>query len=1115
MKKTLLLSQLLLLASILSFAQGPLLEQKVELSRDRGTIAVLLAEIGQSGGFTFSYGQDIPANKQVRLRESEYSVQTLLSELLGSGYYFFEFKNKILIKKAADFDETVIVKGKVIDRESKEALPGVTVYLPGTDPLVGVVSDPGGKFRIEVPPGMNIIRFSSIGYEQENIEPGSAGDKVIELNPERQVIDEVVVEYYRIPVDRSINIARARIEDEELSRIQLNTIDEALLGSVSGVHTVRQTGMPGANIMVKIRGIHSLINSEPSYYLNEFPVQRAVLEALAPNCIGSIDVIKDAVGTTPYGATGANGVVLLKSREVKENGFHARFEYYTGVQKLWKTYDLLTGQEFVDFYNQVYNDPLEIDFDSLQPVDWLNELFHKGKMQEYQLSLSGKNENHTVMLDLGYFEHNAMIRNLSLERFTVGFNGTHSFGNRIRIRENLYLADLAYIGIKEGSFMNDYSNTILSSMMMRPWNDSIPPETGQDIFLPLPWDDIELTGNRRSSIVFLGSLDLDLDLTDRLSSKTRFGTEILQQDFLSYTNSPPIFIAGPDFDFYRNEYEVNDASFELHQFLYYDFSMPEGQSLKAMAGIEYGRMSSSWNPNMQIHYPSREHYFKYERGDTSLYYNSLAYMTDFHKQAALASLTYDLQSKYNIQLLLRKDWVHFPFNDRIQQPSAWYPSAVFGWMFNEEDWLGEWNWLSFGKLRAGIGSAGNSPKLNYSWYSQMTRELEYLIAFNSARTYGLENSALLRQSTEQFYWEKKTSANIGLDLGFLENKLFFTLDYFIGYMHMGEQYPADNPLAFISEFSQRRYYKINYPPNARILNQGLELDISYKESFSNLHSNLDFHIAHLRNKILEVADLPLSFLYDEDYDVISAHIPGHPVGSFYGYQIERLYTEEDVNDYGRVVDEPKVWHTNGLKIDAMAGDYKIADLNGDTLIDLHDKTILGDPIPDLTFGFNWQLEYKGFDLMLMVQGSYGNQIFNATRYWLLNPYGQTNWSREILNSYRSPEYDENGVMIDPGNTNTDLHRIDWTNRFRNMRISNLFIEDGSYLRIKNLQLGYTLKSDWTQKIFIDRFRIYLAAKNLYTLTNYTGLDPEIGGWGVDAGIYPQPRTFLAGVNLEF
>ena len=250
------------------------------------------------------------------------------------------------------------------------------------------------------------------------------------------------------------------------------------------------------------------------------------------------------------------------------------------------------------------------------------------------------------------------------------------------------------------------------------------------------------------------------------------------------------------------------------------------------------------------------------------------------------------------------------------------------------------------------------------------------------------------------------------------------------------------------------------------------------------------------------------------------NIPGEPAFSFYGYKIERLFRTEDCDEEGNVINQPFIEDETTGEIlyaqpEAKAGDYKFIDLNNDNIIDEKDRTIIGNPLPEFTFGLFYDAQYKKFDFSVLFQGSYGNEIFNATKLWLYNPYALTNWSGDIVNSYEEPEYDDEKNLIDPGNTETSLHRYDWLNENNNLRVSDFYVEDGSYLRLKNIQLGYTFKPDLTRKIHIKKFRIFLCAQNLFTITSYTGMDPEVGGWGIDSGIYPQPRTFMGGVNLEF
>jgi hypothetical protein len=308
-------------------------------------------------------------------------------------------------------------------------------------------------------------------------------------------------------------------------------------------------------------------------------------------------------------------------------------------------------------------------------------------------------------------------------------------------------------------------------------------------------------------------------------------------------------------------------------------------------------------------------------------------------------------------------------------------------------------------------------------------------------------------------------------------------------------------------------------PVADIVNSGIESEIGYKKSGRLVSWNLSLHLTHLRNKIINIDSDTYASINKTSYDPITVNLPGETAGSFYGYKIERLFVEEDCPAPGaRATNQPFITDDAGSRQyaqpDAYAGDYKFVDMNQDGVIDKNDKTIIGNPYPDFTFGLYANVQFKQFDLSMLWQGTYGNEIYNATKLWLYNPYATSNWSKDILESYRSPQFNESGEMIDQGFTETDLHRFDYYAKNKNLRVSDFYIEDGSYIRLKNIQLGYILDPELTRRIHIQKLRIFICAQNLLTFTNYSGLDPEVGGWGIDCGIYPQPRTWIAGVNIE-
>ncbi len=1120
MKRFVLIFVLILTGVGSVFAQASKLQKLVKIESNNGTIGSILEEIANSGGFFISYGQDIPHDKQIKLKCKQQTVQQFLDEMFGKEIYCVEYGNKILLRLKQELSEEIIIRGKVVESDTREPLPGVTIYIPGTDPLVGVVSNVDGYFRIKVPPGLDIIKFTCIGYEQLSILSGENIPEYIELDSKNQEIAEVVIEYYTIAIEEKLNISVGNISEEILAKLSVPTIENALQGTVSGIHAIRNSGMPGASLQVKIRGLRSLINSEPAYYLNGIPVQRAALHALSPNDLESIKILKDASSTSLYGCSAGNGLVLLNSKQASDKRFSASLNYYTGQQELWKNYDVMSTSEFNNFFKLVRpTSRLYDDIDTLHKTDWLDQIFHKAKTEEIHFSLSGRNQHSGVYFSTGYFRQSAMIKNLDFKRYTFNLSGDHAINPKLKIEENLSFAFLDYTGLKEGSFLNDFSNPVLSSLLMLPFyhpDDSITPNLSRQISLPNPLDDTELTGNSRKNYIFHGNIMANYKISKKFSYDANFGFELYSQNNISYNNSPPIFLVGPDFNFYKNEYSINDLRYDLFQSVNYSVLLSENHILNTKLGFDIGQNSSDWIPMKQTHFESRQTFNDDSAGYVVDYYPNLRYKSDFRHYAIYGSIDYSFKSKYYFNLGIRKDEVAFPFNDEQQKLSAIFPSFSLGWIFSREKIFSEVQFLQYGKLRYGWGKAGNSPGLNYSYYANMMRELEYLFAFNSES--GIANSAMLRQSNEHFYWENESAMDLGLDLGLFNNKVFLTIDYYINHLNKSETYPADNPLTFISELSQRRFFRINYTPTAEILNSGIECDIRYKHSFQTVRWDIGANISHTENKILDIGELPISYLYSPDYDLISANIPGEPAGSFYGYKIERLFVEEDAPPGQLVSNQPFTYNANGDKIYsqiyARPGDYKFADINNDSIIDYRDKTIIGNPFPKFTFGFYCNLQIKNFDLSIFFQGTYGNDIFNATKLWLYNPYGQSNWSRDMLNSYRAPRY-EDGVIVDQGLTDTELHQIDFYNRNFNLRVSDFYIEDGSYLRLKNMQVGYTINPSISSKIYIQKFRIYISTQNLFTITNYSGLDPEVGGWGVDCGIYPQPRTYLVGLNLEF
>ena len=1125
MKRVVFILVVLVACALNMQGQAKILDKRVRVEQREGTIGSFLEEISRKGGFVFSHSQEIPLEKQVRLQYNRQTVQQFLDEIFDGEVYCIEYGKKILIKKKPGIPEVYSVRGRVTESGTGEPIPGATVIISGTDPLIGSISDENGVFRINVPLGMNVIQFSCIGYQKLDLNTGQPVPEEIELTPSSQEISEVVVEDYRLPVDIESGVAVSYIPGDRLERIPGVSIENALIGAASGVYTVRNSGMPGSSFQVKVRGTRSLINSDPVYYLDGIPLQSALLNAVSPHDISSVEINKDATSTASFGARAGNGVILLHSKDGDSESTRVHFDYHIGMQQAWKKSDLLKTEDFLDYSELVRPEDSRFDdLDSIYRTDWMELVFHPAKTEDCHLSVSGGNERSDYYLGTGFYNQASIIKELKLKRYSFKFSSNHRINQRWRISQDLSLAHIRHEGLKEGCFLNDLNNPILASMCMLPIiqpNDSLldisvlrnaPPGSPEQIADPeIQYLDEELTDNVRKNYTVFGNLTSRIDLTRNLELQTSLGFEVFYQNNVCNNRTYPINVDLAYNPVLEINYKVLDLGMYIKNYLHYQETLAGLHKVEVFAGFEYGQNTNEWIPVSQ-----KLTNLATAAGTSTTGYNSIwdqRYDVGIQNRAYTGSFSYVYKERYILDGSLRREVVTFETDSAKKKYSDWYPSISLGWIFLNRNRAAA-GLLQFGKVRYAYGMAGNSPRLDYSFYARFMRDMAYVYSFSSSGM--ITSSALQRQTNEKFYWEKSSAHDLGIELGFLQNRLFISTDLFYNHLYRGETSDYKDPLEFVGDLYNKNQFGIVKLPPAEMLNYGVEGQVNYKNTGRVLQWDISLNITHLRNRIIEIDGQN----FFSSTDIIPVNLKGEIAGSFYGYRIERLFTEDDCLAPGEtVINQPYITDEDGNRIyaqpDAHAGDYKFMDINGDSVVDRNDRTILGNPYPDLSFGFYVNARYRQFDFTMFWQGTYGNDIFNATRLWLYNPYGNSNWTTDILNSYRSPEYDESGEMTDPGLTDTDLHRFDYLAENKNLRVSDFYIEDGSYLRLKNIQLGYTINPVLTSRIHIRELRIYIAAQNLLTFTRYSGLDPEVGGWGIDCGIYPQPRTWYAGVSVEF
>jgi TonB-linked SusC/RagA family outer membrane protein len=1124
MKKTGIILIFLTVFAATMQGQSKILNKKVRIENREGTIGSLLDEISKKGGFVFSYSQDIPQEKLVRLKYNRQTVQQFLDEIFDGEIYCIEFGKKILIRKKQAIPEVYTVSGKVIDSGSGEPVTGATVIIPGTDPLVGSVSDENGVFRINVPLGMDVIQISCIGYLKRDLSTEQLIPGDIKLTPASQEISEVVVYDYILPVEKESGVALSYINAEMIDRIQGASIENMLIGAAPGVHAVRNSGMPGSSFQVKVRGTSSLINSDPVYYLDGIPLQIAMLNAVSPHDIRSVEIYKDASSTARYGARAGNGAIFLHSKEGNSEELRVNLDYHIGRQVVSKKPDLMNTGDFLDYFKQVRPDDEKFDkLDSIYRIDWMDLMFHPAKTEDCHLTITGGNERSDYYLGTGFFNQASIIKELKLKRYSFKLGSNHRINQKKwKISQHINFAHISYEGLKEGCFLNDQNNPILASMCMLPITP--PHDSILDVFFMLKapdgsstqisnhdiqYLDMELTNNKRKNYTIFGNLTSRIDLTRNLGLQTTFGYELFYQNNISNNRTLPVNVTLKYNPVHENGYRVLDLGMYFQNYLHYEEILADRHRVGASVGFEYGQNENEWIPVSQ----RISNLATGMKTSTNLSVQELRNSVGSRDRALIGLLSYVYKERYILHGSLKREVISFDADSAREKYANVYPAISLGWIFLNR-YPSAPGFLRYGKVRYAYGMAGNSPRLDYSFHARFMRHMAYVYSFNSSGT--ITNSAAQRQTNENFYQETISAHNLGIELGFHQNRLFMSGDLFYNHLHRGERSLFKPPLEYVGQLYLKDLFGIVQLPLADVENYGIEGQLIYKNTGRWFRWDISLNFTHLRNRINDVEDQ----IRSSATDPITVNLKGETAGSFYGYKIERLFTEADCPSPGEpVTNQPYITDKDGRRVYAQpyarAGDYKFMDINGDSRIDRYDKTVIGNPNPDLSFGLFINASHKQFDLAMFWQGTYGNEIYNATRLWLYNPYGSSNWTTDILNSYRSPQYNNAGEMTHPGLTDTDLHRFDYYAENKNLRVSDFYIEDGSYLRLKNVQLGYTINPDLTKRIHMKNFRIYIAAQNLLTFTRYTGLDPEVGGWGIDCGIYPQPRVWYAGVNIGF
>ncbi|MDX2304851.1 MAG: SusC/RagA family TonB-linked outer membrane protein [Microscillaceae bacterium] len=992
------------------------------------------------------------------------------------------------------------VSGIVTDVEGI-GLPGVNVIVKNTS--IGTTTDASGKFSVNVPDNQNVLIFSSVGYLTQEIEIGNQTTFSISMKEDVGQLQELVVVGYGSQERAKVTGAVASISSEDISNLPVLSADQAIQGKAAGV-TIISTGGPGENPLVRIRGVGTVNNNNPLYVIDGVPA--GGLNSINPNDIESIEVLKDASTVALYGSRASNGVILITTKKGVAGKPKINFDAYAGSQTAWKQLDLLNREQYIDYGTDLLtnaNAALPARFNNLGEfanvdTDWQDEMFRTGLIQDYNISVNGGNENFTYNIGTGYFAQEGIMLGTSFDRISFRANTEVKIGKRVKIGQTLTLAESERIREQFSGGRSQIEHMIKSVPYLPVRDESrvggfrtADTQDGSDPENPVL--NATLRQDKTRDFRMLGTAYLEVDIYKGLKAKAFIGLDV---NFSRNVQFAPIYDPG---DFHKNvtaDISKNNATFISPIYnvqLMYDRKIGK-HNISALGIIEGQTFSFE---NVSVAGETDQSSVIQQPGFFQIGENIGGGLDENQILSYIGRVTYDFADKYLLTLSLRRDG-----SSKFAEDIRWgsFPAVSLGWRVSEESFMqGISSVVNEFKIRGSYGEAGNNlGASSYGYIPSIFSDLSYGVDKPGGTINTLSNANLLWETTKMF--------NVGFDAAFLDNKLTVSFDWF---RNTTEDMILGLPIPPSLGFDGA---PIGNAGTAR--NTGVEILLGYRQNFGDFQFSFNGNLALVTNEFTSLGNGNSIFGPGFEGDPLTLTEEGQPIAYFYGWKTDGLFQSQDEIDAANALDgnDATPYQSN-----AIPGDIRFKDLNNDGVINTEDRTNIGHFLPDVSYGFTLGANWKNFDLSVFFQGVAGNEILNTNRYDLEGMTRLFNAGTAVLRRWT------------PENTNTDIPIARNSDPNRNSRISDRFVEDGSYLRLKNLTLGYNLPESALPKRFISRIRVYFTAQNLFTITDYSGYDPEIGVrggvaddpraaslvTGVDFGQFPQPRTFIGGIQIGF
>ena len=1073
--------------SLFSYAQ----HQQVRLTGSNVTLKTAFKQIEQQTKLFVDYNtQEVNDSRVLTKLPKNSNVKEVMEQLLeGSGCSITFSNGHIIInKQARTVSSTKNISGVVKD-ETGEPVIGANVVVKGT--TNGTVTDMNGRYSLEVPEG-GVLQISYIGYNTQEVKVGSGDVVNVSLREDSEALDEVVVIGYGTVKKSDLTGAVGSVQMKDVSQVGITSADRALQGQIAGVQVNARTGQPGESMMIRVRGSNSLAGgNEPLYVIDGMPVEKMNSD-INPEDILSMEVLKDASSTAIYGSRGANGVVMITTKRGRTGDTVLEYNGYVGVSSLRKKLDLLGKDDYIAMVNEVsQNDGNGIAITPEQAAmlpnnDWQDLAYQTALTHSHQVSVSGGTDKTKLYSSLNYMNQEGIIKGSDYNRFALRINGDQKLARNLSLN-----ASIAYsYGTQNTANSNadGWGAIAYTAMVMAPIQEIRDADGKYTNFSGTPWGGTnpvgmaELYKNKTVNSRLLANMSLIYEIIDGLTFRVNAGAEVNAGSSDRYI--PIGLSAGGKLDGDASKSKSNYYTIINENILTYDKRFKKNHALNLMGGVtfqtyQYNDLGGSGTGFLRDVYETNNLGVASTPGTPSSGYS------DYRMASFLGRANYNLMERYLLTVTARYDGSSkFSKNHKF----AFFPSAALAWRLSEENFMQDIDWLSNLKLRASIGQTGNQSISPYQTFARLGTSGPI---FGDGKDIGFGLSSM---ANDDLKWETTTQTDIGVDFGFFSNRLNIGFDYY---------WKQTRDLLYNATLPPSSGYSSMLRNLGRIDNKGFEISINTINMKGKVNWTTNLNITSNRSIVKDLG----SDVYGNKIQRIDAPIGGGNwfplfVGKapfqLYGYEIEGIYqTDEEARLNGEATKK--------------AGDYRYKDTDGKAGITTGDKTIIANTQPKFTFGLTNIINWNNFELSFLLIGSVGGDIVNEFNKSITNIGGTWNIRKDVWENHWTPE-----------NPNAKYARASVATKdylaFGDP--SSVWVENGSYLRFKDIKLAYTLPSQWFAGSRKPNISVYLSGQNLITITSYSHYDPEaswtssaVNGW--DRGVYPSAKSFTLGLQVKF